>query len=48
MCHSTGFRLISGRKYRIRLDMDEGVNGEWFDKGIRANVAGFSADNMLH
>lgn len=48
MCYPTGLRLIAGRKYRIRLDMDEGVNGEWFDKGIRADVAGFSADNMRH
>ena len=48
MCHATGLRLIVGRKYRIRLDMDEGVNGEWFDKGIRADVAGFSADSIRH
>jgi hypothetical protein len=48
MCHATGLRLIAGRKYRIRLDMNEGVNGEWFDKGIRADVAGFSAENMRH
>ncbi|MGZ9271902.1 MAG: hypothetical protein ACXW6T_22490, partial [Candidatus Binatia bacterium] len=46
MCHATGLRLIVGRKYRIRLVMDEGVNGEWFDKGIRADVAGFSADSI--
>jgi glucosamine 6-phosphate synthetase-like amidotransferase/phosphosugar isomerase protein len=26
--------------------MDEGVNGEWFDKGIRADVAGFTADSV--
>ena len=48
MCHATGLRLIVGRKYRIRLEMDEGVNGEWFDKGIRADVAGFPADGMRH
>ena len=48
MCHATGLRLIAGRKYRIRIDMDAGVDGEWFDKGIRADVAGFSADNVRH
>ena len=48
MCHATGLRLIAGRKYRIQLDMDEGVNGEWFDKGIRTDVAGFTADSMRH
>jgi len=46
MCHATGLRLIAGGKYRIRLDMDEGVNGEWFDKGIPADVTGFTADSM--
>ncbi|MDQ6703582.1 MAG: DUF2235 domain-containing protein [Pseudomonadota bacterium] len=44
MCNPTGLRLIAGRKYRIRLDMDE----EWFDKGIRTDVAGFTADSMRH
>ena len=48
LCQPTGLRLIAGRKYRIRLDMDEGLNGEWFDKVIRADVAGFSADNLRH
>jgi hypothetical protein len=46
MCHATGLRLMFGGKYRIRLEMDEGVNGEWFDKGIRADVAGFAAQRM--
>jgi hypothetical protein len=48
MCHTTGLRLIAGRKYRIRIDMDPGVDGEWFDKGIRADVAGFSTDTFRH
>jgi hypothetical protein len=48
MCHATGLRLIAGRKYRIRIDMDASVDGEWFDKGIRADVAGFSADSVRH
>jgi hypothetical protein len=48
MCHATGLRLIDGRRYRIRLEMDEGVNGEWFDKRIRADVAGFPADSFRH
>jgi hypothetical protein len=46
MCHATGLRLIAGRKYRIRLTTDAGVDVEWFDKGIRADVAGFSADSV--
>jgi uncharacterized protein (DUF2235 family) len=48
MCNPTGLRLIAGRKYRIQLDMDTGVSGEWFDKGIRTDVAGFTADSMRH
>jgi hypothetical protein len=48
ICHATGLRLVVGRKYRIRLDMEEGVDGEWFDKGIRADVAGFAAENIRH
>ena len=48
MCHTTGLRLIAGRKYRIRIDMDPGVDGDWFDKGIRADVAGFSTDTFRH
>ncbi len=39
-CRPTGIRLIEGRKYRIQVDMDNG-EGQWFDKGIRTDVAGF-------
>lgn len=48
MCHPTGLWLIKGRKYRISLDMDKGLSGEWFDKGIRTDVAGFAADSVQH
>jgi uncharacterized protein (DUF2235 family) len=48
ICHATGLRLIAGRQYRIRIDMDTGVAGEWFDKSIRTDVAGFSAASMRH
>jgi hypothetical protein len=48
LCHATGLRLIAGRKYRIRINMDTGVDGEWFDKGIRTDVAGFSTDSVRH
>src|SRR6185369_16134639 len=47
LCHATGLQLIAGRKYRIRIEMDGGVNGvdgDWFDRGIRADVAGFTSD----
>jgi uncharacterized protein (DUF2235 family) len=48
LCHATGLRLVSGRKYRIRLEMDDDVDGAWFDKGVRTDVAGFGADNWRH
>jgi uncharacterized protein (DUF2235 family) len=48
ICHATKLRLIAGRQYRIQLDIDEGPGGEWFDKGRRTDVAGFSADDWLH
>jgi len=48
MCHATGLRLVAGRKYRIRLDMEGGPDGEWFDQGRRADVAGFAADSWRH
>jgi hypothetical protein len=48
MCHATGLRLVAGRNYRIRLDMENGVDGEWFDQGRRADVAGFAADSWRH
>ena len=48
MCHATGLRLVAGRKYRIRLDMEGGPDGEWFDQGRRVDVAGFSADSWRH
>ena len=48
MCHATGLRLVAGGKYRIRLDMDTGVSGEWSDEGIRTDVASFTAESMRH
>jgi hypothetical protein len=42
VCHATGLRLIAGRKYRIRLDMDD----DWFDKGVRTDVGGFVANSV--
>ena len=47
-CHKTGLRLVAGRKYRIRLDMERGPDGEWFDQGRRVDVAGFAADDWRH
>jgi hypothetical protein len=44
MCHATGLRLVAGRTYRIRLQMNEGPEGAWFDKGRRTDIAGFAAD----
>gem|GEM_PF-3652763 len=32
MCQATELRLVEGGTYRIQIDMDEGVDGEWFDK----------------
>ncbi|HET6375945.1 MAG TPA: hypothetical protein VFF88_07825, partial [Methylocella sp.] len=48
LCQATGIRLVKGRKYRIRLDMGEGPDGEWFDKGIRTDVAGFTSNTLVH
>jgi hypothetical protein len=48
MCHATGLRLVAGRKYRIRLDMENGPDGEWFDQGQRVDVLGFAADSWRH
>jgi uncharacterized protein (DUF2235 family) len=48
ICHATKLRLVAGRKYRIRLDMDEGPDGEWFDKDRRTDVAGFTSDGWRH
>jgi uncharacterized protein (DUF2235 family) len=45
-CNPTGFRLIEGRKYRIQIDMDKGADGEWFDNGVRTDVAGFGTDSL--
>jgi hypothetical protein len=42
MCHETGLSLISGRKYRIALEMDD----VWFDKDVRTDVGGFSAASV--
>lgn len=44
MCHATGLVLIQGGQYRIRLTMKE----EWFDKGVRTDVAGFPTKEFLH
>lgn len=41
MCHATGLRLVAGRQYRVRLDLDQDPAGEWFDKSRRADVVGF-------
>ncbi len=48
MCHATNLRLVAGRKYRIRLDMDDGIEGDWFDKARHTDVAGFAADDWRH
>jgi hypothetical protein len=48
LCQATGLRLVAGRKYRIRLDMEGGPEGEWFDQGRRVDVAGFEADDPRH
>jgi uncharacterized protein (DUF2235 family) len=48
ICHQTGLRLVAGRQYRIRLEIEQGLNKEWFDKGRHTDVAGFAADNWLH
>lgn len=42
-CHATGFYLVAGRQYRIRMVADN-----WFDKGIPADVGGFSSDGLRH
>ena len=48
MCHATGLLLVAGGEYRIKLEMDDRVDGAWFDKGIRTDVAGFSTDSVRH
>jgi hypothetical protein len=48
ICDRTGLRLVAGRKYRIQLDMENGTDGEWFDKDRRVDVAGFAADDWRH
>src|SRR5262249_62045586 len=48
MCHATGLRLVAGRKYRIRLDMENGPDGEWFDQDRRVDILGFAADSWRH
>lgn len=48
MCQATELRLVEGGTYRIQIDMDEGVDGEWFDKNRRTDVAGFAADSVRH
>jgi hypothetical protein len=44
MCWSSGLVLEEGRRYRITLS----TPGNWFDRTIRADVAGFPADNRRH
>ena len=46
MCQPTGIRLREGLKYRIQIEIQEGEQGEWFDKARRTDVAGFSTDSM--
>ena len=48
MCPATGLWLVEGRKYRISLDVDEGTDGAWFDKGKRTDVDGFTTDSVRH
>jgi hypothetical protein len=43
-CNPTGLILVAGRKYRIRLEMNE----DWFDKNVRTDVGGFAADGIRH
>ena len=42
MCWPSGLILEEGRRYRIKLE----TPGDWFDRTIRADVAGFPADNL--
>jgi len=42
MCRATKLWLVEGRKYRIRLDMDEGPDSEWFDN-VRLRPASSSS-----
>jgi uncharacterized protein (DUF2235 family) len=44
MCWPTGSVLEEGRRYRITLT----TPGDWFDRTIRADVAGIPADNVIH
>jgi hypothetical protein len=44
MCNPTGLTLVAGRKYRIRLEM----NQDWFDKSVHTDVSGFAADGIRH
>jgi uncharacterized protein (DUF2235 family) len=48
ICHATRLRLVEGRRYRIRLEMPEGPDTDWFDKGRRTDVAGFGSDDWQH
>ena len=41
-CWPSGLVLEEGRRYRITLT----APGDWFDRTIRADVAGFPADNL--
>jgi uncharacterized protein (DUF2235 family) len=44
VCHPTGLTLVEGRRYRITITMQD----DWFDKGIRTDVAGFTAESFRH
>jgi hypothetical protein len=40
LCAPTGLSLRAGRRYRITIDAS---SGDWFDKGVRTDIGGFSA-----
>jgi hypothetical protein len=44
MCWPSGLVLKAGRRYRVTVI----TPGDWFDQTIRADVAGFSADDVTH
>jgi uncharacterized protein (DUF2235 family) len=45
MCWRSGLVLQQGHRYRITLDASR---GDWFDKSIRTDVAGFTLDSLRH
>src|SRR5262249_19857054 len=40
--------LVAAGKDRIRLDMEGGPDGEWFEQDRRVDVVGFAADSWRH